>query len=250
VSEQNKQVQDNSRRAFLKTSGAALGGVVVGGVLGKVLGGGGGNAAVPPAVEHKAAVDYNQALMFFNQEQFQVAQAAAERIYPKDEQGPGAIELGVAYFIDHQMASPWGYNGKDYMSGPFEKGVPTQGYQSRLTRNQIITIGMQGLQDYSKQKYQKNYFELTPEQQDETLKAFEKGDGIKLPGTTPQDFFSLFRTFTIEGVYADPMYGGNKDMAGWKMRSFPGNQGNYTEQIEKTGLVKIAPQSLHDHMSH
>lgn len=42
-----------------------------------------------------------------------------KRIYPKDEQGEGAIGLGVSYFIDNQLASAYGYNDREYMQEPF-----------------------------------------------------------------------------------------------------------------------------------
>lgn len=42
-------------------------------------------------------MDYNRAPMFFNQAQLQMTEAAAERIFPKDESGPGATDLGVAF---------------------------------------------------------------------------------------------------------------------------------------------------------
>ena len=40
------------------------------------------------------------------------------------------------------------------------------------------------------------------------------------------------------------MYGGNKDMAGWKMKKFPGHQMSYKDIIQKDSLVKMDPKSL------
>ena len=36
------------------------------------------------------------------------------------------------------------------------------------------------------------------------------------------DFFPLLITHTRQGFYADPIYGGNRDRAGWKVIGFPG----------------------------
>lgn len=243
----SKQPKSSSRREFLKNSGIALGGLVVGGVLGGSLFGS-KKAEVEKVVEK--SVNYNQALMFFNQEQFQLTEAACERIFPQDEHGPGAKELGVAFYIDHQLASPWGINAKDYMTGPFYPGEPTQGMQTSLKRAEIFTLGLQGLADYSKKKYNKRFTDLTEAEQDETLKVFEAGKEYQLAGTSTTGFFSLLRSMTIEGVYADPMYGGNKDMQGWKMRNYPGNQMSFAKDIEKDEFMKIEPKSLHDHMDH
>ncbi|WP_341869717.1 gluconate 2-dehydrogenase subunit 3 family protein [Paenibacillus protaetiae] len=89
---------------------------------------------------------------------------------------------------------------------------------------------------------------MKPEEQDETLAAFEanKADLKGIPSAT---FFSLLRQLTLEGVYADPLYGGNKNMDGWRMRNYPGNQYGYIDIIEKDEFAKIEPISLHDHMN-
>ncbi|WP_243633291.1 gluconate 2-dehydrogenase subunit 3 family protein [Paenibacillus xerothermodurans] len=242
------QPQSNSRRNFLKNSGIAIGGAVIGGAaISSVFLGRKTQQAQPAAPK---PVEYNQALMFFNQEQYQITEAAAERIFPKDELGPGAKELGVAFYIDHQLASPWGINARDYMMGPFVKGEPTQGNQSQMRRADLFLLGLQGLKDYSQKKYNKDFQNLAENEQNDVLKVFEKGEEFTLNGATTKSFFSLLRSYTIEGVYSDPMYGGNKDMMGWKMRNYPGNQMSYTDLIEKDEFIKMEPMSLRDHMSH
>ncbi|MFH5182226.1 gluconate 2-dehydrogenase subunit 3 family protein [Paenibacillus sp. TAB 01] len=244
--------ESQSRRQFLKYSGTAIGGAIVGGVIGGAIAANRkNNTANPPTGQPEttpAAKDYSQALMYFTQDQFDTTEAAAERIFPKDDLGPGAKDLGVAYFIDHQLASQWGNNGKEYMLGPFITGEPTQGNYPSIKRHDLFTHGLRALQDSSQSKYQKAFQELTPEQQDELLGLFEKGEQVTVTGATAQQFFNLLKNFTLEGVYADPLYGGNKDMQGWKMRNFPGNQMSYTEIMAKDEFVKIDPASLHDHM--
>jgi gluconate 2-dehydrogenase gamma chain len=267
VSENEGKSPDNARRTFLKQSGIALGGVVVGGILGGTLLNNKPQAVVvkppestlaptpaatakPPEKAIENTVNFNEALMIFNQEQFENTQAAVERIFPADDLGPGAKDLGVAFYIDHQLNSPWALNVRDYMMGPFQKGTPSQGTQTHLTRKDIFLLGVEALQSYSQEKYKKNFADLSPAEQDETLKVFEKGADVKLEPITTTTFFSLLRSYTLEGVYADPMYGGNKDMKGWKMKRYPGNQPSYTADIEKDGFIVMEPKSLHDHMSH
>ncbi|MED0679175.1 gluconate 2-dehydrogenase subunit 3 family protein [Aneurinibacillus thermoaerophilus] len=236
-----------SRRNFLKKSGYALGGLLVGGVVGSLLTVGQRQAAPSPAPQTQSTTDYNQALMYFKPDQFRMVEAATERIFPADENGPGAKDLGVAYFIDHQLAGDWGFNARDYMRSPFFKGETVQGYQGRLNRREIFDIALQEMQNYSQRKYQKNFADLTEEQQDEVLRAFEK-DEIKLTTISPSGFFRILRNATIEGVYADPLYGGNKNMGGWKLKNYPGNQMAYTNIIEKDEFVKMPPKSLKDHL--
>ncbi|MCM3628525.1 gluconate 2-dehydrogenase subunit 3 family protein [Paenibacillus glycanilyticus] len=247
------QPQDESRRRFLKYSGTALGGVVLGGVIGGLVGSNLNKtteeetpapAAKQPAADAK---DYNQALMFFNQDQFLTAEAAAERLFPKDDLGPGAKELGVAFFIDHQMASAFGTNSRDYMQPPYYKAEATQGYQLVFKRRELIALGLDAMNKYSTAKYKKLFVEIAPEEQDAVLTAFET-DKTEIKDVPASNFFAMFLNLTLEGAYADPLYGGNRNMAGWKMRNFPGNQMSYTEYIEKEEFVKLEPLSLHDHL--
>jgi gluconate 2-dehydrogenase gamma chain len=43
-----------------------------------------------------------------------------------------------------------------------------------------------------------------------------------------QEFFNTVRAHTMEGMFADPLYGGNKNFAGWKLVGFPGAQAVFT----------------------
>nr|WP_275983911.1 gluconate 2-dehydrogenase subunit 3 family protein [Paenibacillus hamazuiensis] len=238
-----------SRRNFLKSSGIAIGGAVLGGAAMSGLWLGKKPAQQQHPAEQKAA-DYNQALMFFNQEQFFITEAAVERIFPKDELGPGAKEIGVAIYIDHQLAGPWGINAKDYMMGPFFKGEATQGSQTQLRRADIFTLGLKGLKDYSQKKYSKSFQDLAENEQDDVLKVFEKGEEFSLPGISTKTFFNLLYSLTLEGLYSDPLYGGNKDMMGWELKKYPGNQMSYLDLIEKDGFIHMKPKSLRDHLNH
>ncbi|GFZ79732.1 oxidoreductase [Paenibacillus marchantiophytorum] len=246
---------DPSRRSFLKYTGTAIGGVVVGGAVGSALSGKFGNkqAAPSPSASPQApqqAADYNQAPMFLNQSQLQITEAAAERIFPKDDKAPGATDLGVAFYIDHQLASPWGVNSREYRTGPFVKGEITQGDYQSIKRHELITMGLQSIEDTSKTKYSKSFVDLAPEEKDAILTSMEKGEIMVVNGITGKTFFNLFRSLTIEGVYSDPLYGGNKNMQGWKLRKYPGNQMAYANIMDKDQFVAMEPRSLHDHFAH
>jgi gluconate 2-dehydrogenase gamma chain len=241
---QPKQV---SRRKFLINTGYVLGGVVLGGAAGALIKKNPPTAAPPPSAPAAEPRNYNRALMFFNQGQFAIVDAAAERIFPADENGPGAKALGAAFYIDHELAGAWGLNAKEYMDPPFFVGEKTQGYQGRLRRREMFEIAIQEMENYSISKYSKSFTELTGEQQDVVLKAFET-DEVKLTTISPSGFFKILRSSTIEGTYCDPLYGGNLNMDGWRMRNFPGNQMSYTNVIDK-GFTIIPPKSLQDHLS-
>ncbi|MGG1517231.1 gluconate 2-dehydrogenase subunit 3 family protein [Paenibacillus oryzisoli] len=254
----NEQAPDQSRRSFLKYTGTAIGGAVVGGVIGSAVSGGFKKSAGEPspspsasaAPQAQAPSDFNQAPMFFNQLQLQITEAAAERIFPKDDKYPGATDLGVAFYIDHQLASPWGVNARTYRMGPFVKGEATQGDYQSIERHELITMGLNTLEETSKTKHSKSFTELAPEEQDTILTSMEKGEINVVNGITGKTFFNLFRVLVMEGVYSDPLYGGNKNMAGWKMRKYPGNQMSYANMMDKDAFVSMEPRSLHDHFIH
>jgi gluconate 2-dehydrogenase gamma chain len=148
-------------------------------------------------------------------------EAAAERLIPTDELGPGGKEAGVACYIDGQLRSAWGTHGRNYRSGPWLEGTPEQGFQSRLTPQEIYRIGIQEINAACRAQYEKPFDQLQPDKQDEVLKALEKGE-FKLPSLSSKLFFDLLWRNTEEGYFADPMYGGNRGKVGWKLVGFPG----------------------------
>lgn len=235
-----------SRRKFIKNSGYAVGGLAVGGVIGSVIPWEKDEQKTTPQTKSKKEKNNTHALMNFSQAEFKVVDAATERIFPKDDNGPGAKELGVAYYIDHQLAGSYGFNARDYMEPPFFHGEKEQGYQGRLKRHEIFKIALRELQNYSQQKYKKDFINLSADEQDTVLKDFAE-DNVNVKTVSPSGFFDLLRSMTIEGVYSDPLYSGNVDMDGWRMRNYPGDQMNYTDIIEGD-FKEIPPKSLRDHM--
>nr|WP_191271683.1 gluconate 2-dehydrogenase subunit 3 family protein [Neobacillus kokaensis] len=238
--------QDISRRKFLRNTGYTVGGLAVGGILGSLIPWRKDDKTNNPPPPHEE--NFNQALMYFTPEQFKIAEAVTERIFPKDDNGPGAKELGVAFFIDHQLAGDWGFNARDYMQPPFYRGEKVQGYQGRLKRRDIFDIGLREIDNHSMQTFKKTFIELSGEEQDKILQDFE-GDKVNVTTISPSGFFQMLRSATLEGVYSDPLYGGNRNMDGWKMRNYPGSQMAYADVIEKD-FTKIKPQSLQSHMNH
>jgi gluconate 2-dehydrogenase gamma chain len=234
-----------SRRQFLTNSGFAIGGLAVGVLLEyAILKQRPAENAAPQ--QGQAQPNFNEALMYFTQEQFEITQAAVERIFPADENGPGAAELGVAFFIDHQLAGEWGFNAREYMQPPFYTGEKTQGYQGRLNRRELFYIGLREMQNYSQSKYGKRFVDLAPEEQDAVLTAFQN-DEVQLTTISASGFFNMLRSATLEGVYSDPLYGGNKNMQGWAMRNYPGSQMSYATIIDKEFTV-VPAVSLKDHI--
>ena len=240
-----------TRRDFLKNSGLTVGGVVLGGAIGSLFGGNKETTSQETAPAAPAlTVNPSAALMFFTPDQYQLTQAAAERIYPKDDNGPGAMELNAAIYIDHQLAGSWGINAKEYMAGPFYEAEETQGSQIRILRKDLFLMGLAALNTYSNKNFDAKFIDLESEQQDEVLTAFSEDKAPEVSKVRSSIFFSLLRTLTIEGVYADPLYGGNKDMQGWAMRKYPGTRLSFTQEIQNSDFVQLDPESLTSHMGH
>ena len=234
---------DPTRRKFLKNTGIALGGVAGGSLLGGLLVGQSGKKDDSSSKEGTSQDSYTEARMFFTRfEDFVVLQAATERIYPEDDNGPGAIKLGVPYFIDKQLAGKWGINAKDYRQGPFKESEPIADMSS-LTRGEIFISGLRKIDEESQKRFNETFNKIEAEQQDEILTDFANGE-IKMKGIGSDRFFNLLRSTTLEGAYSDPMYGGNRNMEGWKMKEFPGSVASYTDMIEEKEFIKMDPISL------
>ncbi|QAU40251.1 gluconate 2-dehydrogenase subunit 3 family protein [Bradyrhizobium guangdongense] len=172
--------------------------------------------------------------------------AAVSRLIPKDELGPGAEELGVTLFIDRQLAGAYGRAERWYMGGPWGKGTDTQGYQSRMTPAQLYRVGIKAVDAYCRSEFGgKPFAELDAEQQDEVLGALEHGKA-KLQQIDAKTFFKQLLLNTQEGYFADPLYGGNKDMAAWKMIGFPGARYDYRDFVSKHGQpYPLPPVSIY-----
>lgn len=244
-----KNEKNYSRRDFLKTSGIAAGALIGGGVIGGLIGANAGQDNAAPTASpgvggEEGAPGGVRGLIFFkNDAEFQVLAQATERIFPEDDLGPGAIGLNVPYFIDKQLAGAYGENSREYMQPPFFEGEETQGYQSRLKRNEMFRQGMEIMQQEAQSRFNANFVDLEGGQMDEILTAFQE-DEIQMKGVSSLFFFRLLRQATLNGAYADPIYSGNQNMEAWKMKDFPGHQAAYINQIESEDFVEIEPQSL------
>ncbi|GAF64788.1 hypothetical protein BTS2_1684 [Bacillus sp. TS-2] len=254
MTEQDKQ-KTMSRRRFIRNSGLVAGGLVGGGIIGGLIGSNtrnGGELVSPETGGEQTgeSIDFQQAPLYFsNLERFAILEAACERIFPEDDNGPGAISLGVPFFIDHQLAGSWGHNAREYMQGPFFPGTQYQGYQTALKRHEVFDEGITAIERTSMSLFDTAFVELEEEQQNEILTQLASGE-IEMHGVTSNVFFRLLRSATLEGVYADPAYGGNKNMEGWKMKSFPGHQMSYLGQIESEEFIEIEPSSLRSYTDH
>ena len=158
--------------------------------------------------------------------------AAADTIVPADELSPSGSECGVATFIDRQLAGAYGSGARLYREGPFPKGKPELGYQLALTPREFFRAGIAAANDWSRKTYGKDFDRLSEKDREAALKAMEDGKA-PFPGFTSTMFFNALLQITMEGFFADPIYGGNRNMASWKMIGYPGLPATYKEDIKR-----------------
>jgi gluconate 2-dehydrogenase gamma chain len=146
--------------------------------------------------------------------QLRLVAAFVDRIIPKDELGPGASESGVPEYINRSLG--------DYLSG--EKAA--------------FIDGLEATDAFARRSQARPFIELTSDQQDVVLTSMDSGSAEGFPNA--QAFFNRARRLTLEGMFGDPYYGGNKNFAGWDLIRYPGPRLATTAADQKMG-VEIKP---------
>ncbi len=175
-----------------------------------------------------------QALVFFSQDEANTVDAMAERIFPADPKFPGAIDLGVTHYLDRRLAGGYGYGEKQYKQAPFLKPpMPGFGWQVPELPREAYRDAIAAIDAYAQNQHGMRFKDLAPEMQDAVLSDVEDGKPATFTILEPKDFFKLFLMHVTEGAFADPLYGGNANVASWKMIGFPGDPMAYGDQYEK-----------------
>lgn len=134
--------------------------------------------------------------------QARLIDAIAARILPTTET-PGAVEAGAVFYLDRALADV---------------------YPELLP---FYARGLQAVDKHAKGRFGAAFVKLGAEQQDAVLRDFEAGrvDDFAKAG----EFFETARNHILEGVFGEPKYGGNRDMIGWWLVGFPGQQYGYPD---------------------
>ena len=141
---------------------------------------------------------------FFNAQDAATMAAFTERLMPGAPDKPGAGDAGVLNYIDLALSGAY------------------------VELQDLYRRGLAQLDAYCRKSYSEPFVGLDGRRQDEVIAALEQGKAAGFTWPTAQAFFDTVRTHTIEGMFADPVYGGNKDFAGWRLVGFPGGQAIYT----------------------
>jgi len=159
---------------------------------------------------------------FFNPDDAATVAAFAERLMPGAPGKPGANDADVLNYIDLALAGAY---------------ADQQDFYRR---------GLAQLDAYCRTQQGKPFARLSAAQQDEVITALEQGKASGFSWPSPQAFFNTLRTHTMEGMFADPVYGGNKDFAGWRLVGFPGAQPVFTktDMESRAAFSRVAMTSL------
>ena len=203
-----------------------------------------GLTSAPAEAQQRPAAPANPGYSFLSLDEAAFVEAVVDHMVPADQYSPKGTDLGINIFIDRALGGGWGKGDRMYMQGPWKQGHPNQGYQLPLRPAELYRAGIAATNAYCKKTYSKSFDQLPAEQKQEVLVGLQ-GNKIKFDSGLPANtFFSTMYQTVMEGMFADPIYGGNRNKAGWKMIGFPGVVAVHAQNIEKFRDKKFTAEPL------
>jgi len=205
-------------------------------------------ADAQPAPASQSASPPPHAYAYLNPDEAAFVEALVDHMVPADAYTPKGTDLGLAIYIDRALAGAWGKGDRLYLQGPWKTGVPSQGYQLPLTPADLYRAGIAAANAHCVKTWGKTFDKISAEQREEFLLALRGGKVAFENGPPARVFFATVYQNVIEGMFADPMYGGNRNKAGWKLLGFPGVVAVHYQNVEKYRDKKysVDPVSISD----
>src|ERR1700691_3158679 len=100
-----------------------------------------GTADAPPGASGSGYVYFTPAEAAF-------IEAAVARLIPNDPVGPGGVEANVPFFLDRQLAGPFGRGDHYFLGGPWAQGTPEQGDHSRFSPAHLYRAAIVAIDQY------------------------------------------------------------------------------------------------------
>jgi len=141
--------------------------------------------------------------------QMKTLEAFIDRLIPKDELGPSGVEAGAQIYIDRVLAGP------------------------NAAEKQNFIDGLAAMDDFAKRTQGAAMAELSADKRDAVLTAMDNGQAEGWAGA--RAWFNRARRLSIEGMFGDPYYGGNKNFAGWDLIRYPGPRPAVSPDEQKMG---------------
>ena len=185
---------------------------------------------------------------YLNPDEAAFVEALVDHMVPADQYTPRGTELGLNTYIDRALAGGWGKGDRLYMQGPWKQGVPSQGYQLPLTPAELYRAGIAAANTFCVKTYGKSFDKISESQREEFLLGLRAGKVAFENGPPARVFFATLYQNVMEGMFADPIYGGNRNKAGWKLIGFPGVIAVHYQNVEKYRDKKYSfdPVSISD----
>jgi gluconate 2-dehydrogenase gamma chain len=221
--------QGFGRRDFLKT--AVVGGAAA--ATTAITQPQSAQAQQPAAQPATAAPPASEGYEFLNLEEAAFVEALVDHMVPADELSPKGTDLGINIYIDRALAGAWGKGDRLYMQGPWKPGVPNQGYQLPLTPAELYRAGIAATNAHCRKTYGKPFEGLDETQREAVLVGLSTAKIAFDSGLPVRPFWATVYQTVMEGMFADPIHGGNRNKAAWRMLGFPGAIAVHREHIEQ-----------------
>jgi gluconate 2-dehydrogenase gamma chain len=159
-------------------------------------------------------------LLFFNADEAATMDALAGRIVPGDADDPGAREAGAVVYLDRALAG-------------FLRDLQT-----------LYRDGLLALDARCAERHGRPFRALDDAAQDAILTEIDGGDDQL------GHLFSVAREHVVQGLFCDPVHGGNRDGVGWRLVGFPGAQWGYSpaqmgRDFDATTIPLVTLSDLH-----
>jgi gluconate 2-dehydrogenase gamma chain len=179
------------------------------------------------------AAPASEGYSFLNLDEAAFVEALVDHMVPADDLTPKGTDIGINIFIDRALAGSWGKGERLYMQGPWKRGVPSQGYQLPLTPAQLYRAGIEATNAHCRKAYGKPFDRLDEKQREDVLVGLSGGKVTFDNGLPARVFWTTLYQTVMEGMFSDPIHGGNRDKAGWKLIGFPGAIAVHRENVAK-----------------
>src|SRR5262249_4325978 len=112
---------------------------------------------------------------FLNLDEAAFVEALGDHKVPADEPQRKSPQIGSNNDIHRALAGAWGKGERLYMQGPWQVGVPSQGYQLPLTPAQLYRAGIAATNAYCRKAYGRMFDQLDEKQREEVLIGLSTG---------------------------------------------------------------------------
>jgi gluconate 2-dehydrogenase gamma chain len=204
---------------------------------GAVVGGAAAATATPALMSEPAQAQQGTAAptaagyAFLNLDEAAFVEALVDHMVPADALTPRGTDIGINVYIDRALAGSWGKGDRLYMQGPWKPGVPSQGYQLPLTPAQLYRAGIAATNAHCRKTYGKPFDRLDDKQREEVLVGLSTGK-LEFEGGLPaRTFWGTVYQTVMEGMFSDPIHGGNRNKVGWRLIGFPGAIAVHREHV-------------------